>query len=67
MLFKFYLKMYRALSSVARNFGVQYVNQLHRAGSGIRTGDCIVLCVARNAGVQYVHLLHLGRLWYSHT
>ena len=28
------------------------------AGSGIHTGDCIVLCVARNAGVQYVHLLH---------
>ena len=35
-------------------------------GSGIRTGDYIVLCVARNAEVQYIHLLHQSRFWYSH-
>ena len=35
------------------------------AGSGIRAGDCIVLCAVRNVGVQCIHLLHLGRLRYS--
>ena len=32
------------------------------AGSGILTGDYIVLYEARNAGAQYIHLPHLGRL-----
>ena len=36
------------------------------AGSGIHTGDCIILCAVRNAGAQYIHLLHLSRLWYAH-
>ena len=36
------------------------------AGSGIHTGDYIVLCAVRNAGIQYIHLLTLDRLWYSH-